>query len=58
MKDLVFRAPGFFRTLASTLVIAAGVAEQVAPIIAGNLQGAALVTAILGVVRAVARKSL
>lgn len=57
MLDLLLRAPGLFRTLSSVLVVAAGVADQVAPLLTGELKGAALVTAIVGLLRAALRKT-
>lgn len=56
LKELFFRAPGFFRTVTSVLLVAAEVAEQAAPVVGGDLKGAAAITAAVGLVRALARK--
>lgn len=56
MVDLILRAPGLFRTLSCVLVVATRFADQVAPLLTGELKGAALITAVVGLVRAAVRK--
>lgn len=56
--DLIMKAPGLFRTVSAGLVVAAGIVDQVAPLLTGELKGAALVTAIVGLLRAGLRKTI
>ncbi len=52
----ILAIPGLFRTLSTGFLIAADLSNELAPLAGQNLSKAALVTAVIGIGRALIRK--